>query len=68
MDFKLLKYADRYESTCTDADGAVWYTGTWGLDCEPVDIKRESLLLAEEAKRLATHEPEEVVVQDKAVK
>ena len=65
MDFKLLKYLDRYESTCTDADGTVWHEATWGLDCDPVDIKRESLLLAEDAKARATTEPEEIVIQNR---
>lgn len=64
MNFKLLKYADRYESTCTDADGTVWHSAVWGLDCEPADIKRESLLLAEDAKSRATAEPEEIVVPE----
>lgn len=64
MDFKLLKYTDRYESTCTDADGKEWHKATWGLDCEPADIKRESLLLAEEAKEKATSVPEEITVTD----
>lgn len=60
MDFKLLKYTDRFESACTDAEGVIWHTATWGLDCEPNDIKRESLLLAEEAKTKATEKPEEI--------
>lgn len=62
MNFKLLKYLDRYESTCTDEDGTVWHEATWGLDCEPADIKRESLLLAEDAKATATAIPEEITV------
>lgn len=62
MNFKLLKYLDRYESTCTDEDGTVWHTATWGLDCEPADIKRESQLLAEHEKARATAEPEEINV------
>lgn len=62
MDFKLLKYADRYQSTCIDGDGVVWHTATWGLDIEPTDIKRESLLLAEDAKDRATTQPEEITV------
>lgn len=64
MDFKLLKYIDRYESTCTDADGALWHEATWGLDCKPEDIKRESLLLAEDAKARATTAPEEIIFKD----
>lgn len=65
MECKILKYTDRYESTCTDADGTVWHSATWGTDCEPADIKRESLLLAEDAKARATEEPEEVVITEK---
>ena len=64
MDFKLLKYADRYESKCTDSDGVLWHEATWGLDIEPTDIKREALLLAEYAKRSATHEPEEITIPE----
>jgi hypothetical protein len=64
MDFKLLKYVDRYESKCTDTDGTVWHEATWGLDIDPADIKREALLLAEDAKLLATHEPEEIVIPE----
>ena len=64
MQFKLLKYADRYESTCTDAEGTIWHEATWGLDIEPVDIKREALLLAEEEQRKATHEPEEITIPE----
>lgn len=64
MDFKLLKYLDRYESTCTDADSVVWHEATWGLDIDPANIKRESLLQAEVAKSKATTPPEEIVVAD----
>lgn len=64
MNFKLLKYLDRYESTCTDEDGTVWHEATWGFDCDPVDIKRESLLLAQDAKAHATTAPEEVIIPD----
>lgn len=68
MNFKLLKYIDRYESICTDEDGTIWHEATWGLDCEPADIKRESLLLADDAKNRAIAEPEEIVVTDPVVK
>lgn len=64
MDCKILKYSDRFESSCTDADGTVWHTATWGLDCDPSMIKRESLLLAEYAKAKATEEPEEIVLEE----
>jgi hypothetical protein len=68
MEFKLFKYTNRFESTCTDTDGTVWHTGVWGLDCEPIDIKREAILLAEEAKAKATAEPEEITVADEKKK
>lgn len=64
MDCKILIYSNRYESTCTDADGTVWHSATWGLDCDPASIKRESLLLAEDAKAKATEVPTEVVVPE----
>lgn len=64
MEFKLFKYAERFESTCTDADGVVWHEAVWGLDIDPADIKRESLLLAQDAKAKATTLPEEIVVSD----
>lgn len=68
MEFKLLKFIDRYESTCTDADGNVWHKATWGIDLEPSAIKREALLLAEEEKAKATTEPEEIIVADEKKK
>lgn len=64
MNCKILQYGDRYESICTDADGTVWHSGTWGTDCNPSDIKRESLLLAEDAKARAIEEPTEVLIPE----
>lgn len=61
VDCKILKYSDRYESICTDAEGTVWHSATWGLDTQPAMIKREALLLAEEIKAKAIEVPEEII-------